>query len=213
MASTKLTRQFSLRWLLLTLVVLAVCFAVAGVRLRLRASRRFEARVSPITQKFVCSVGHTGGRIVWLRFNSIDPHHPEAKDSPKYEVPVQMSMWINDGRGGGPYKALQDVDIARIVNEHPYLLACDLRGTHVTGDGLAHLRKLKRLQWLWLDDRQCTEAGIAELNGISSLRTVWIEKKKSDSAIITKLATENPDCTVLDADTQYLTMDDRWSGW
>ena len=69
--------QFSLRAGLAAMTLLAACLALVATRFRQVAKRDFVAEtVRPITDAFVASVGYWNGRILWLRVNNIDPHHP-----------------------------------------------------------------------------------------------------------------------------------------
>ncbi|MCH8804975.1 MAG: hypothetical protein IH986_02675 [Planctomycetes bacterium] len=48
----------------------------------------------------------------------------------------------------------------------------DLRGTQVTDAGLAHLKGLAGLNWLWLSGTEVTDAGLAHLKGLAGLHVL-----------------------------------------
>ena len=110
-------------------------------------------------------------RIVWLRVNNFDAHHPNHND--EWIVPIRMDVARNH-ESIGHYKTFGDHELKIFVNSHPHLRALDVRNSGVTSAGLSHLRELKQLEWLWLDSNQATVAGLASLNELSSLRTVWL---------------------------------------
>ena len=160
--------------------------------------RRFEENViDPITRNFVSSVGTANGSVVWLRLNSLDPHHPNGYD--QWVVPANIvEMYINDGQCGGPYRSFQDHDLERIVSEHPRLQALDLRSTAVTDEGLSHLARLSELKWLWLDPAQCSDQAPGRLHTNSSLQSLWLDPDSVSAEALTELEKSLPKCVISD---------------
>jgi hypothetical protein len=62
------------------------------------------------------------------------------------------------------------------------LVAVDLRGTHVTDDGLKHLRGITGPGRLWLGGTQITDAGLEHLAGLDSLYRLDLERTKITDA-------------------------------
>ena len=54
-----------------------------------------------------------------------------------------------------------------------------------TGDyaGLAHLKGLPSLMFLWLEDTKVTDAGLAHLKELPSLTTLWLGGKTTDAGL------------------------------
>ena len=189
--TTKTTRwQFSIRAMLIGCTLVGICCAIAAFYGRQALNQRFIlSDVLPITENYVSSVGYANGRIVWLRVNNIDAHHPNHFD--EWIVPIAMNVASNDGLIG-KYKDFGDLELKAFVMEQPYLRALDVRRSQVTCEGMIHLEKLKQLEWLWLDKNQATEAGLASLNDLSSLRTVWLPLKEIESDFVERLRVALP---------------------
>lgn len=129
--------QFSIRTALLAMTVTAVCLAIAVLQYRRLQTQSFvQASVRGITDKHVSSVGYANGRILWLRANGIDPHHPNGFD--QWIVPIEMDMFSNDG-AIGTYQDFDDHALRTFVNAHPHVRAIDIRNSAVTDDGVRHL--------------------------------------------------------------------------
>lgn len=153
--------QFSIRATLLVMAGLAACLSVGLIQFRRVQKQSFvETSVWPIVDKHVSSVGYVSGRILWLRVNDINPHHPNRFD--QWIVPITMDVFINYG-DFGPYAAFDDHSLRKFATEHPHVRALDLRHSAVTDAGLRQLAKLKQLEWLWLDDNQSTDSGLSHL--------------------------------------------------
>ena len=197
MSSTRGLRwQFSIRATLLVIAVLSACFSVALIQFRRVRKQRFvETSVRPIIEKHVSSVGYVSGRILWLRANDIDPHHPNRFD--QWIVPIKMNVYFNQG-DFGPYAKFDDRALRKVVNEHPYIRALDLRHSAVTDAGLRHLAKLKQVEWLWLDVSQSTDSGLSYLNGLDSLRIVVLDLNATDIELVRLLREAVPDCRIVD---------------
>ena len=183
--------QYSLRAGLVAMMLLAACLALVATRIRQVAKRDFVAEtVRPIINEFVASVGYSNGRILWLRVNNIDPHHPgffrgytEAEvqeGAHQWVVPIAMDMYSNDG-SFGPYRTFGDFQLKEFVSDHPHLRALDLRHSGVTDAGLVAVSKLRELQWLWLDRAQSTELGLSQLHEMSSLRMIQFDVPTMDA--------------------------------
>jgi hypothetical protein len=183
--------QFSLRAGLAAITLTAACLALVAVRFRQVAKRDFVTEtVRPIIDEFVSSVGYSNGRILWLRVNNIDPHHPgffrgyneaEVREGMhEWVVPIAMDMYRNDG-SFGPYRKFGDFHLKEFVADHPHLRALDLRRSGVTDAGLVAVSKLRELQWLWLDRTQSTELGLSHLHDVSSLRTIQLDVPSIDA--------------------------------
>ena len=178
--------------MLLVTAVLGMCFAIAALQYRRATKRDFEVTaVRPITDNFVSSVGYSNGRILWLRVNAIDPHHPNGFD--EWVVPISMDMYSNAG-AFGPYKTFGDDELKKVVTAHPHLRALDLRSSAVTDAGLCHLSNLKQLEWLWLDDQQSSATGLALLHNIPSLRKIWLPLDSVDNQLLDELRNALRDC-------------------
>jgi hypothetical protein len=203
----KTTRwQFSLRAILVALAVFAACLAIVTALFRRSARQSFVVEtVLPIIDDYVASVGYSNGRILWLRVNDIDPHHPSyftgytteqiAEEFHQWAVPMYMEMYINDG-SFGPYKTFGDYELRKFVAEHPHIRALDLRHSGVTDAGLIAVSKLKRLEWLWLDSNQSTELGLAHLHDVPSLRTIRLDLQSIDPELIGALRNALENCDI-----------------
>ena len=193
-SANKFRGQFSIRSMLVATAVLGMCFAIAALQYRRATIRAFQfSVVRPITDNFVSSVGYSNGHILWLRLNSIDPHHPNGYD--EWIVPIEMDVSRNDG-SFGPYKSLGDQQLKTMVTENPYIRALDLRGSSVSDAGLLHLSKLKQLEWLWLDAQQSTATGVSALHNLTSLRKIWLPIDNVDGQLIEGLRNARSDCRV-----------------
>ncbi len=187
--------QFSIRAILLVMAGLAVCLSIALFQLRRVQKQSFvEMSVRPIIEKHVSSVGYASGRILWLRVNDIDPHHPNGFD--QWAVPITMDMYINNG-SFGPYGAFDNHALRMFVTDHPHVRALDLRHSAVTDAGLRHLTKLKQLEWLWLDDSQSTDSGLSYLHGLNSLQTIGLDPNSTDPELVRVLQETLVDCRIV----------------
>lgn len=149
----------------------------------------------PILDRHVSSVGYVSGRIVWLRANDINPHHPNRFD--QWIVPIKMNVGINYG-DFGPYAAFDDYALRKFAIEHPHVRALDLRHSAVTDAGLRHLAKLKQLEWLWLDNSQSTDSGLSHLYGLDSLQTIVLDLNATDIELVRVLRETLVDCRIVD---------------
>ena len=69
---------------------------------------------------------------------------------------------------------------------------------NVTSDGLAHLARLPRLEWLEIRDaRRISDAGLVHLHSVSSLRRLEVSKGQFSAAAISAFRTALPECEVL----------------
>ena len=193
--SKKTRFQFSIRRMLVVFAAISICLAVFTPWYWQARQQTFaKSVVYPIGRTFVSSIGYANDRILWLRFNAIDPAHPNGYD--EWIVPIPMDMYYNDGAIGN-YSTFADGDLQDIVNKHHHLRAVDLRTTAVTDVGLRHLSELKRLEWLWLDDTKCTEEGRAALRHLSSLRSLVLEVGVEDAELIDELKDSLPLCEIV----------------
>ena len=197
MSSTGVSRwQFSIRATLLVMAGLAACLSVALIQFRRVQKQSFvETSVRPIIDKHVSSVGYVSGRILWLRVNDIDPHHPNRFD--QWIVPITMNVGTNYG-DFGPYAAFNDHTLQMFANKHPHVRALDLRHSAVTDAGLRHLAKLKQLEWLWLDNSQSTDSGFSHLYGLDSLQTIVLDLNATDIELVRVLREALVDCRIVD---------------
>ncbi|MBB3210748.1 hypothetical protein FHS27_006596 [Rhodopirellula rubra] len=205
MSSTGVSRwQFSIRAILLVMAALGASFSVALIQFRRVQKQSFVKKsVRPIIDKHVSSVGYVNGRIVWLRANDIDPHHPNEFD--QWIVPITMNVYINSG-DFGPYAAFDNHALRKFATEHPHVRALDLRHSSVTDAGLRHLAKLKQLEWLWLDDSQSTDSGLSYLYGLDALQTIVLELNATDIELVRVLRETLVDCRIIDnSDLEHIT--------
>jgi len=111
--------------MLIGCTLVGICCAIAAFYGRQALNQRFIlSNVLPITENYVSSVGYANNRIVWLRINNIDAHHPNHFD--EWIVPIAMNVASNDGLIW-KYKDFGYSELKAFVMEQPYLRALDVR--------------------------------------------------------------------------------------
>ncbi len=95
--------------------------------------------------------------------------------------------------------------------EHPGQVSVWLQGSKVSDAGLAHLKDLRQVRFLFLDGTNVTDAGLANLEGLTSLRWLALSKTRVTDAGLVHLrglvhleVLQLNDTTVTDAGSVYL---------
>ncbi len=187
--------QFSLRQLLIAMVVFNVCTCFLNLVFRhLWEQYEISRLVHPILQNYVSTVGFENGDVVWLSMNDSGPLADDVFQARLQFGDAHFCAATKNARQGA--KSFGDVDLVEIVSEHGALRVLDLRQTEVTDRGLVHLSELAELEWLWLDPSQCTEIGLAHLEGLTNLRELIIDDEAASPESLTRLHDALPKCQI-----------------
>ena len=213
--------QFSLRALLVFVVLVSIGMSCVGVILqRTRAQR--EA---------VKAVRKVGGSVEYAGFLQLV--------CPEWALMLFRDVvWVDVSNAGfgdaglehlGGLTCLKDLNLSGTqvtdaglerLEELPYLTALDLSGTQVTdaglehlkglnnlwrlkldntqvtGAGLEHLEGLTYLEWLYLDNTQVTDAGLEHLEGLTRLRTLDLYNTQVTTQGVKSLRQALPNCSM-----------------
>ncbi len=187
--------QFSLRTLLLLVLICSLGFAWLAARLqRARENREKAAAIRSVLAEF----GRSGISydIHYPPRNWLDDLFDDPGDRYFSRIDVRREEF-GDGdvarlmmypKGVADLRAL-DVDGTRVTDAglaHLKILTSlerlDLAKTRVTDVGLAHLKTLISLERLNLEETQITDAGLAHLKGLASLRGLYLGKTRVSDA-------------------------------
>ena len=148
--------QFSLRTLMLFMVVCAVGFGWLGKKLD--ETRREQVVVAEIEK--------SGG---WVRYH-------EMKGPPWISRHFRKvrSVGLSDTQ-------VTDTGLAQ-VGELTSLKGVSLGGTQVTDAGLVHLKGLIKLEWLDLNGTQITDDGLVHLKTLSGLKALGLARTRVTDA-------------------------------
>ena len=162
--------QFSLRTLMLFMVVCAVGSAWVGSKLE--ATRREQAVVAKLES--------VGG---WVEYHDIDGPSWVTKHFHRVRA-----VYLNETRVlTGDILHLDQMDDS------------DLRALDwlkVTDDTLVPLKDLMRLEYLGLSGSQITDVGLEYLNEMTSLAMLWLENTQVTDEGVEKLQQALPDCDI-----------------
>ena len=187
--------QFSLRSLLLLVVVVALPFSWLAVEMK-------EAREQ---EKTVDWVGLAGGYLLttksdasliggrtpaaaWLRGLLGDEFFWDVTEVTFDETLLADNAILSNDK-------LTDADLKQLQGLIQ-LERLHLGGTRVTDAGLAHLAALTRLKMLDLNRTRITDAGLKHLTGLSDLREVNLWSTSVTDAGIAKLQKSLPNCKI-----------------
>ena len=162
--------QFSLRTLMLFMVVCAVVSAWFGKKLD--ETRREQVMVAEIEK--------LGGRVGYM--DTMVPRWVAA--------PFRRASFV-----GFCYGNVTDdevVHLERLTN----LKRLSLNGAQVTDAGLVHLEGLPNLEVLGLAYTQVTDAGLEHLKGLSNLKRLYLNGTKVTDEGVEKLQQALPDCVI-----------------
>lgn len=152
----KAKMQFGLSTLLLIVPVIAIPCSWLARELELARQQR----------ACIESIFAHGGRVYYHRWPDILPDSAYEWLAPALGSDFFLDVsevWASQ---------VKDLDLAAVGRFHR-LLALDLRQSSVTDD-LAHLRELKRLEWLYLDETAITDAGLEHVQELSELQRLYL---------------------------------------
>lgn len=92
--------------------------------------------------------------------------------------------------------AIEDRDIAKLVQMYPRLSILSLEGTGITDDSLAQLDLLRRLEHLNLRGTRVSDIGLEHLESIVTLRRVLLGGTRVTDRGVALLRTMLPDCEI-----------------
>lgn len=175
--------RFSLRTLLVLVVVLCVGFGWIGLRLRqARNDRRIVAELSEIA---LVEVRYEWGRVVLMKNDGpslTDAELEHLKGLTNLQCLILNSPQVSDAG----LKHLKGLKLKRLD-----LIYCD-----ISDAGLEHLKELTSLQNLDLRLTRITDAGLERLNGLTELKNVDLRSTQVTDEGVNKLQQALPDCTI-----------------
>jgi internalin A len=156
--------QFSLRSLLVFVVLVSIAMSWLGVRLA-RARKQREA---------VEAIEKAGGNVEYEDFaDSLVPQWARAVFGKDFFFDV-IAVWVGEPDFGDDEAAY----LKRLTN----LTHLSLSRTQVTDAGLEHLEGLTNLISLDLSDTQVTDAGLEHLKGLTSLTVLGLSQTQITDA-------------------------------
>ena len=173
--------QFSLRSLLVFVLLVSICMSWLGVKME-RARKQREA---------VEVIEEAGGAVTY----------DYEMASPVSSVPIWMRELLGEDfffdvlevRAIGA-----DLDNAGLepLKELTGLQMLYLNGTKVTGAGLEHLNGLANLQWLDLNGTKVTDAGLEHLKGLTNLEELDLSDTQVTAQGVESLRQALPNCII-----------------
>ena len=163
--------QFSLKTLIVASVMMFLGVALVTVRIE---NNRLQEEVESLTHELSKSE-HLN--------RSLRLEHFGAASAGVYVVTI-------DGRWTGGHEGF------KILGECESLLSLILDGSIVTDEDLIHIRDLKYLQILQLNDTGVTDACIEHIRDVKSLRVIQVRNTRMTSAGIEALRRALPQATI-----------------
>ena len=138
--------QFSLKTLLVVMTVSCLAFAWIGSRLRRAQENRDRVAV---VEDAVAAIEKLGGEVT----KAYEERRPQTWLEELFDDP---------GDADDPVGVLE---VTRV----------NFRGSDVTDAGLEHLKGLKHLNYLGLEDTKVTDAGLVHLKGLTKLQRLYLD--------------------------------------
>jgi len=195
--------QFSLRSLVVLVVVVAVPLGLFGIKMR-EAERQRRA---------VEATGETGGSVLY------DYHYygyGYQWDGAGFLIAQKPPgpTWLRELLGDDFFADVfaadysdtnvsypTDTDVGDVALEHverlTELRSLELSGPQVTDVGLENLKGLTKLEWLGLPDSQVTDAGLMHLKGLTRLEYLNLHGTQVTAQGIRRLRKALPNCEIV----------------
>ena len=179
------------RWLQYSLRTLLVLMLVISVPLGVLASKIRRARAQRVVVQEIQELGgmaiHCGG---------LDPRE---------KWPPRVPLWLLKILGDDFFRTINyvqlrgpkatDAELARL-RALPQIRSLHLRSSRVTDAGLVHVCRLLHLRNLSLNSTGVTDAGLVCLRGLTSLKSLSLEETHVTAAGVAELQQALPSCKI-----------------
>jgi hypothetical protein len=190
-SSVQTTTKKRRRWLQFSLrtafVLLTIFCVVLGITLNRARTRRAAIRA-------IDELGGTYG----IRIEGPKWVRDLVKDDKYFYNATRISFGpLNQGYD--PRRPFTDDELAHVIdhiNAFSRFHTLDLRGSKVTDDGLKELRRLHRLENLWLTETGITDAGTIHLEALKTLKEIDFTGTNVTKEGVSGLRRALPDCNI-----------------